>query len=157
MRNSRSPILFQCAPRPLPSCSSSSFPSSLSFLVPGHCHYRYIVLEMTRLTALEAGALSPRFVLVGILLASLQGSLEALDYKHHFVLVEPDNLHCATLLGSASLLLVALRAMDCGSWRGSGPFKASSTYIASFTIMHPLTNFPRISLGVILVYLGSHE
>jgi hypothetical protein len=31
---------------------------------------------------------------------------------------------------------------------------ASSTYHASFTITHPLTNFLRISSGVILVYLG---
>jgi hypothetical protein len=49
--------------------------------------------EMTRLTLLEAGALSPCFVLVGILLASFQGGLEALDYKRHFVLVEPGSLH----------------------------------------------------------------
>jgi hypothetical protein len=37
---------------------------------------------------------------------------------------------------------------------GSGSFSALSTYRASFTIMRPLMNFPRISLGVILVYLG---
>jgi hypothetical protein len=33
MKNSQSPILCQCAPRPLPSCSSSFSPSFISFLV----------------------------------------------------------------------------------------------------------------------------
>ena len=59
---------------------------------------------------------------------------------------------CATLLGSASLLLVALRARGCGSL--IGPFKASSTYLASLIIIRPLTNFPSTSSGDILVYLG---
>jgi hypothetical protein len=35
--------------------------------------------EMTSLTAFETGALSPCFVLVGVLLASFQCGLEALD------------------------------------------------------------------------------
>jgi hypothetical protein len=34
--------------------------------------------EMTHLTALEVGALSPCFILVGIFLASFQGGFEAL-------------------------------------------------------------------------------
>jgi hypothetical protein len=53
--------------------------------------------EMTRLTAFEAGALSPRFILVRVLLTSLQGSLEALDDERHFVLVEPDSIHLCYL------------------------------------------------------------
>jgi hypothetical protein len=35
-----------------------------------------------------------------------------------------------------------------------GPFNASSTYLASLIIIRPLTNFPRISSGDILMYLG---
>jgi hypothetical protein len=53
--------------------------------------------EMTRLTAFEAGALSPLFILVRVLLASFQGGLEALDDERHFVLVEPDNLYLCYL------------------------------------------------------------
>jgi hypothetical protein len=53
--------------------------------------------EMTRLNAFEAGALSPRFVLVRVLLASLQGGLEALDDEHHFILVEPSSVHLCYL------------------------------------------------------------
>jgi hypothetical protein len=34
----------QGAPRPLPSCTPSSSPSSHVFLVPGHYHYRGIML-----------------------------------------------------------------------------------------------------------------
>jgi hypothetical protein len=39
---------------------------------------------MTSLTTFEAGALSPYFVLVGVLLASFKSGLETLDDKHHF-------------------------------------------------------------------------
>jgi hypothetical protein len=53
--------------------------------------------ERTRLTAFEAGALSPRFVLVRVLLASLQGGLEALDDERHFILAEPNSLHLCYL------------------------------------------------------------
>jgi hypothetical protein len=66
--------------------------------------------EMTSLTAFEARALSPCFVLVGVLLASFQCGLEALDDKCHLIFVEARSLHLCTLLGSVSLLLVALRA-----------------------------------------------
>jgi hypothetical protein len=66
---------------------------------------------MTRLTALEAGVLSLRLVFVGMFLASLQSGLEALDYKYHLSSLSPVASTCAILLGSASLLLVALRAM----------------------------------------------
>jgi hypothetical protein len=38
-----SPTPCQCEPRPLPSGSNFSSPSSISFLVPGHFHYRDIV------------------------------------------------------------------------------------------------------------------
>jgi hypothetical protein len=48
---------------------------------------------ITGLTTYEAKELSPLFVLIGILLASLQRSLEALDYKRHFLLVESGSLH----------------------------------------------------------------
>jgi hypothetical protein len=53
--------------------------------------------EMTRLTAFEAGSLSPCFVLVGVFLASFQGGFEALDDERHFVLVEPGSLHLCYL------------------------------------------------------------
>jgi hypothetical protein len=66
--------------------------------------------KMTRLTTFEAGVFSLLFTLVGIFLASPQCGFEALDHKRHILLVESGSL-CATLLGSASLLLVALRAM----------------------------------------------
>jgi hypothetical protein len=46
---------------------------------------------------MKAGALSPRFVLVRVLLASLQGGLEVLDDERHFVLVEPSSLHLCYL------------------------------------------------------------
>jgi hypothetical protein len=71
--------------------------------------------KVTSLTSFEAGALSPCFVLVGVLLASFKSGLEALDDKRHFILIEPGSLYCATLLGSASLLLVALSATGYGS------------------------------------------
>jgi hypothetical protein len=66
--------------------------------------------KMTSLTAFEAGALSPCFVLIGVLLAFFQCGLEALDDKRHLIFVEARASTCATLLGSVSLLLVALSA-----------------------------------------------
>jgi hypothetical protein len=54
--------------------------------------------KMTRLTTFEARTLFPRFVLVGVLLASLQCGLEALDHKRHFVLVKPGSLHLCHLV-----------------------------------------------------------
>jgi hypothetical protein len=48
--------------------------------------------KVTSLTAFEAGALSPCFVLVGVLLASFKCGLEALDDKRHLILVEARSL-----------------------------------------------------------------
>jgi hypothetical protein len=53
--------------------------------------------EMTSLTAFEAGALSPCFVLVGVLLVSFQFGLEALDDKRHLIFVEARGLHLCHL------------------------------------------------------------
>jgi hypothetical protein len=53
--------------------------------------------KVTSLTAFEAGALSSCFVLVGLLFASFERGLEALDDKRHFVLVEPGSLHLCYL------------------------------------------------------------
>jgi hypothetical protein len=53
--------------------------------------------EMTSLTAFEVGALSPCFVLVGVLLASFQCGLEAFDEKHHLIFVEARGLHLCHL------------------------------------------------------------
>jgi hypothetical protein len=53
--------------------------------------------EMTSLTAFEARALSPCFILVGVFLASFQGDFEALDDERHFVLVEPGSLYLCYL------------------------------------------------------------
>jgi hypothetical protein len=39
-KSSPNPIFCQDAPRPSPSCRPSSSPSSRSFLVPDHYHYR---------------------------------------------------------------------------------------------------------------------
>jgi hypothetical protein len=52
---------------------------------------------MTSLTAFEAGALSPYFVLVGVLLSSFKCSLEALDDKRHLIFVEASSLHLCHL------------------------------------------------------------
>jgi hypothetical protein len=52
---------------------------------------------VTSLTAFEAGALSPCFVLVGVLLASFQCSLEVLDDKRHLIFVEASGLHLCHL------------------------------------------------------------
>jgi hypothetical protein len=56
-----------------------------------------IFYKMTSLTALEAGALSPCFVLVGVLLASFKSGLEALDDERHFMLVEPGSFYLCYL------------------------------------------------------------
>jgi hypothetical protein len=56
-----------------------------------------ICYKVTSLTALEAGALSPCFVLVGVLLASFKSGLEALDDERHFILVEPSSLYLCHL------------------------------------------------------------
>jgi hypothetical protein len=53
--------------------------------------------EMSSLTAFETGALSPCFVLVGVLLASFKHGLEALDDERHFILIEPDNFYLCYL------------------------------------------------------------
>jgi hypothetical protein len=52
--------------------------------------------KMTSLTAFEAGALSPCFVLVGVL-ASFKCGLEALDDKRHFIFIEPGSLYLCYL------------------------------------------------------------
>jgi hypothetical protein len=56
-----------------------------------------ICYKVTSLTALEVGALSPCFVLVGVLIASFKSGLEALDDEHHFILVEPGSLYLCYL------------------------------------------------------------
>jgi hypothetical protein len=71
--------------------------------------------KVTSLTAFEVGALSPCFVLVGVLLASFKSGLEGLMISAISFLLSPAASTCATLLGSASLLLVALSAMGYGS------------------------------------------
>jgi NADH:ubiquinone oxidoreductase subunit 3 (subunit A) len=43
--------------------------------------------EMTSLTAFEAGALSPCFVLGGVLFASFECGLEAFDDECHFIFI----------------------------------------------------------------------
>jgi sensor histidine kinase regulating citrate/malate metabolism len=53
--------------------------------------------QVTSLTAFEAGALSPYFVLVGVLLASLKCGLEALDDKRRLILIEASSLHLCHL------------------------------------------------------------
>jgi hypothetical protein len=65
---------------------------SLAIIIIGALCY-----EMTSLTTFEAGALSPCFVLVGVLLTSFQCGLEAHDDKRLFVLVESGNLHLCYL------------------------------------------------------------
>jgi hypothetical protein len=53
--------------------------------------------------------LSPRFILVGVVLASLQSGLEALDYKSHFFLNKADRLNLRHLIGER-LLVTGLSA-----------------------------------------------
>jgi hypothetical protein len=97
MRSSQNPTPFQGVPRPSPSSSSSSFSSSRSFLVLVIIIIGALCNEMTSLTAFEAGALFPCFVLVGVLLASFKRSLQALDDKRHFIFIEPGSLHLCHL------------------------------------------------------------
>jgi hypothetical protein len=52
---------------------------------------------MTSLTSFEAGVIFPCFVLVGVLLASFECGLEALDDKRHLIFVEADSLHLCDL------------------------------------------------------------
>jgi hypothetical protein len=66
--------------------------------------------KMTSLTAFKAGALSPCFVLVGVLLRPLSAVFKRLMISAISSSLRPAASTCATLLGSASLLLVALRA-----------------------------------------------
>jgi hypothetical protein len=49
--------------------------------------------KMTSLTAFEAGALSPCFILGGVFLASFERGLEALDDKSHLIFIESGGLH----------------------------------------------------------------
>jgi hypothetical protein len=53
--------------------------------------------KVTSLTAFEAEALSPCFILVGVLFASFECGLEALDDKRHFFIIEPGSLHLCYL------------------------------------------------------------
>jgi hypothetical protein len=53
--------------------------------------------KVTSLTAFEAGALSPCFILVGVLFVSFECGLEALDDKRHFFIIEPNSLHLCYL------------------------------------------------------------
>jgi hypothetical protein len=53
--------------------------------------------EMTSLTAFKVGALSPCFVLVGVLLVSFQCGLEALDDKRPLIFIETRGLHLCHL------------------------------------------------------------
>ena len=53
--------------------------------------------KVTNLTTLEAGALSLRLALVGMLLAIFERRLEALDDESHFVLIQPDCLNLCHL------------------------------------------------------------
>jgi hypothetical protein len=53
--------------------------------------------KMTSLTAFETGALSPCFILVGVLFASFECGLETLDNKRHFFFIEPGSLHLCYL------------------------------------------------------------
>jgi hypothetical protein len=49
--------------------------------------------KVTSLTAFEAGAFSPCFIPVGLLLASFECGLEALDDKRHLIFIKSDSLH----------------------------------------------------------------
>jgi hypothetical protein len=64
---------------------------------------RTLCNKMTRVTTLEAHTLSPRFVLVGIVLAPLQGSLEEFDHKRHLMFIEVDRLNLHHLVGKPLL------------------------------------------------------
>jgi hypothetical protein len=49
--------------------------------------------KVTSLTAFEAGAFSPCFIPVRVLLASFECGLEALDDKRHLILIKFGSLH----------------------------------------------------------------
>jgi hypothetical protein len=83
---------------------------SLVIIVIGALCYK-----MTSLTAFEAGALSPCFILGGVSLCPLSAVLKRLMMRAISSSFSPAASTCATLLGSASLLLVALRATGYGS------------------------------------------
>jgi hypothetical protein len=79
MKSSLNPILCQGAPRPSPSCKLLLLPLPMLLLFLVIIIIGTLCYEMTSLTAFETRALSPCFVLVGVLLASFQCGLEALD------------------------------------------------------------------------------
>ena len=97
MKSSPNPTLCQGAPRPSPSCKPSSSPSSRTFLFLVIVIIGALSNEMASLTAFEAGALSPCFVLGGVFLASFKCGLEALDDKRHLIFVEAGSLHLSYL------------------------------------------------------------
>jgi hypothetical protein len=66
--------------------------------------------KITSLTAFEAGALPLCFVLVGVLLRPFKAVLKRLMIRAISSSFSSAASTCATLLGSVSLLLVALRA-----------------------------------------------
>jgi hypothetical protein len=71
--------------------------------------------EMTSLTAFEAGAFSLVLFLLGYSLRPFSAVLKRLMMSAISYSLSPAAYTCATLLGSASLLLVAFRATGCGS------------------------------------------
>jgi hypothetical protein len=74
-----------------------------------------ICYKVTSLTAFEAGAISPFLFLLGNSLRPFSVVLKRLMIRAISSSLSPAASTCATLPGSASLLLVALRAMGCGS------------------------------------------
>jgi hypothetical protein len=70
---------------------------------------------MTSLTAFEAGVFSPFLFLLGYSLRPFKAVLKHLMMSSISSSLSPAASTCATLLGSASLLLVALRATGYGS------------------------------------------
>jgi hypothetical protein len=95
---------------------------------------------MTRLTAFEAGAFSPWFVLVGILFASLQSGLEALDYKRHFLLVVPGSLY---LCHSIRYRLLAACCLE-----GNGLWLVEWDHSDIVSLMRNLEGVPNL-LGIV--------
>jgi hypothetical protein len=87
MRSSQNPTPFQGVPHPLPSCSFSFSPSSCTFLALVIIVIGALCYKMTSLTAFEAGALSPCFVLVGVFLASFERGLDMFDDECHLIFI----------------------------------------------------------------------
>jgi hypothetical protein len=87
MKSSLNPILFQGALLPLP----------ILFLFLVIIIIRALSYKMTSLTAFEAGALSPCFILGGVFFASFECGLETLDDKRHLILIESGSLHLSYL------------------------------------------------------------